>query len=66
MIPARRKLDSIVRRLPPEKLHRLIKYASDLEDEITPDDIAAIEAGKAQIARGEWVSFNELKRQNGL
>jgi phage FluMu protein gp41 len=66
MLPERRQLARIVRSLSKEKLARLLKYAEELEEELTPEDIEAIERGKAQIARGEWVSFEEVKRQNGL
>lgn len=66
MLPERKQLARIVRSLSKEKLARLLKYAEELEEELTPEDIAAIERGKAQIARGEWVSFEEVKRQNGL
>lgn len=66
MLPERRQLARIVRSLSKEKLARLLKYAEELEEEMTPEDIEAIERGKAQIARGEWVSFEEVKRQNGL
>lgn len=66
MLPERKEIVKIVRYLPKEKLVRLLKYAEDLEGELTPDDIAAIERGKAQIARGEWVSFDEIKRNNDL
>jgi len=66
MLAERRKLARIIRYLSKEKLARLIKYAEELEEELTPEDIEAIERGKAQIARGEWVSFEEVKRQNGI
>jgi hypothetical protein len=32
----------------------------------SPADLAAIEAGKAQIARGETVSWEDLRRELGL
>ena len=32
----------------------------------SPEDLAAIEEGKAQIARGETVTLEELKRELGL
>ncbi len=66
MLAERRQIVRIVRYLPKEKLARLLKYAEELEEELTPEDIEAIERGKAQIARGEWVSFEEVKRQNDL
>jgi predicted transcriptional regulator len=32
-------------------------------DEATPEEIAAIERGRAEIARGEFVTFGEIKRE---
>jgi predicted transcriptional regulator len=32
-------------------------------EEATPEEIAAIERGRADIARGEFVSFEEIKRE---
>lgn len=66
MLPERKEIVKIVRYLPKDKLVRLLKYAEDLEEELSPDDVAAIERGKAQIARGESVSWEEVKRNNGL
>jgi predicted transcriptional regulator len=31
-------------------------------EEATPEEIAAIERGRAEIARGEFVTFEEIKR----
>lgn len=31
-------------------------------EEATPEEIAAIETGRAEIARGEFVTFEEIKR----
>lgn len=44
MIPERKEIVRIVRYLPKEKLVRLLRYAEDLEDELTPADIEAIGA----------------------
>jgi predicted transcriptional regulator len=32
-------------------------------DEATPEEIAAIEKGRAEIARGDFVTFEEIKRE---
>jgi predicted transcriptional regulator len=32
-------------------------------EEATPEEIEAIERGRAEIARGEFVSFEEIKRE---
>ena len=31
-------------------------------EQVTPEEIAAIERGRAEIARGEFVTFEEIKR----
>lgn len=59
----RKELEAIIMRLPVEKLKLLLDYAHELEEELTPEEIAEIEAGKAEIARGEWVDWDELKRE---
>jgi len=51
-------------------LNKLIDLLYDREREETeyfsPEDLAAIQEGMAQIARGETVSWEELKRELGL
>jgi len=66
MLPERKEIVRIVRYLPKEKLVRLLKYAEELEDELTPEEIAAIKEGEAQIARGETISLDELRRRYDL
>ena len=63
MLAARKKMIDIIRYMPEEKLKRLIKIADEMDDELTPEEIAAIEEGKAQIARGETVSLTDVKRR---
>lgn len=41
-------------------------YEHEEPEYFSPEDLAAIEQGKAQIARGETVSWEELKRELGL
>ncbi len=42
-------------------------YGQEHEPEyFSPEDLAAIEEGKAQIARGEYVTLEELKAELGL
>lgn len=61
------ELERIIHRLPPAGLELLLKYARQLEDEdLTPDEIADIEAGKSGIARGEWVDWDDLKKELDL
>lgn len=66
MFPERRKIVRIVRCLPKEKLVRLLRYAEDLEEELTSEDVNAIDRGKAQIARGESISLDEFCRKYEL
>ena len=47
-----------------EKLIDLL-YGQEPES-FSPEDLAAIEEGKAQIARGEYVTLEELKKELGL
>lgn len=43
-------------------------YEREMEEPeyFSPEDLAAIEEGKAQIARGEYVTLEELKRELDL
>jgi len=41
-------------------------YQEHEPEYFSPEDLAAIEEGKAQIARGEYVTLEELKRELGL
>ena len=48
-------------------LEKLIDLLYGQESEyFSPEDLAAIEEGKAQIARGEYVTLEELKKELGL
>ena len=59
-----KQIEEIIRRLPVEKLEILLQLAKDIEqEELSPEDIADIEAGKAEIERGEWVKWDELKQE---
>ncbi|MGQ9533353.1 MAG: hypothetical protein ACUVTQ_11225 [Desulfotomaculales bacterium] len=67
MNPVYRELEEIIGRLPLVKLRLLLEYARVLEsEEFTPEEMADAEAGKAEIARGEWVDWDELKRELDL
>jgi hypothetical protein len=60
----RSELEKIIGRLSPDKLRLLLEYARNLEnDELTAGEFAEIEAGKAEIARGEWVDWDVLKME---
>lgn len=59
-----KQIEEIIRRLPAEKLEILLQLAKDIEqEELSPEDIADIEAGKTEIERGEWVKWDELKQE---
>lgn len=66
MSATREELEKIICRLSPDRLKLLLDYARHLEEELTPEELADIEAGKAEIARGEWVDWDDLKRELGL
>lgn len=66
MLPARRKIVRLIRYMPPEKLHRLLKFAEELDDELTPAEIDDVAAAKMEVAQGEWVSFDEIRRRENL
>ncbi|BCV22904.1 hypothetical protein [Moorella sp. Hama-1] len=67
MSAMREELEKIIHRLQAKQLKLLLAYARELEDDkLTPEDIADIEGGKAEIARGEWVDWDELKRELNL
>ncbi|HWQ40982.1 MAG TPA: hypothetical protein VN456_03000 [Desulfosporosinus sp.] len=69
MLPVRKEIVDLVRYMPIDKLYLLRDYAAVLakeEEPLTPEDVSAIEKGESQIARGEWVSFDEVKRKLGL
>jgi len=56
-----KQIEEIIQRLPVEKLEILLEIARDIEnEELSPEDIAYIEAGKTEIERGEWVSLDEF------
>ncbi|MEN6413577.1 MAG: hypothetical protein ABFC84_12610 [Veillonellales bacterium] len=63
MLAVKRKLINIIRYMPEEKLNRLVKIADEMDDELTPEEIAAIKEGEAQIARGETISLSELRKR---
>lgn len=59
-----KQIEEIIRRLPIEKLEILLQLAKDIEqEEFSQEDIADIKAGKAEIGRGEWVKWDELKQE---
>lgn len=67
MSTAIKQIEEIIKRLPAQKLELLLEIAREIEqEELSPEDIADIEAGKTEIERGEWVEWNELKRELNL
>jgi hypothetical protein len=64
------KVETIARGPRADLLNKLIDllYEREMQEEeyFSPEDLAAIEEGKAQIARGETVSWEDLKKELGL
>ncbi len=56
------QIEEIIKRLPTQKLEILLEIAKDIEQEYILD----IELGKAEIERGEWVDWDDLKRELDL
>jgi len=42
---------------------KFVLYLLDEEEGLTPEDLAAIKKGEEQIARGEVVTLDELKKE---
>ncbi|MGI6550138.1 MAG: hypothetical protein ACOX4Q_08935 [Syntrophomonadales bacterium] len=67
MATAIQKIEEIIKRLPAEKLEILLEIARDIEnEELSPQDIADIEAGQEEIERGDWVSLDDFSRQKRI
>lgn len=67
MSTAIQKIEEIIKRLPADKLEILLEIVRDIEnEELSPQDIADIETGKDEIARGDWVSLDEFSRQKRI
>jgi len=74
MSTAREELHRIIERLNEEDvkstLHLLKKVVSNYyeidEEELTTEEISAIEKGREQIAKGEYTDFEDLKKEYGL
>lgn len=67
----RAELQALVSTLSAEDAAELLDYArwlvAEYDDEpLTPADLAAVELGKAQIARGEYYTLDELRQRHGL
>ncbi len=64
------KVETIAHGPHADLLEKLIDLLYDREMEepeyFSPEDLAAIEAGKAEIARGETISWEELKKELNL
>jgi hypothetical protein len=63
------KMRAIVQGPHADLLEKFIDLLYEHEQEpeyFSPEDLAAIEAGKAQIARGETIPWEELKRELDL
>ncbi len=57
-----------LRRLAPEGLtavQGLVRALPEDAEELTPQELAEVEAGEAEIARGEWIHWEEMRRGRG-
>ncbi len=60
------ELHQLVDRLEDDEAADALDYLRSLaagEETLSPDEWAAVEAGEAQLARGEYVTLDELRRQ---
>jgi predicted transcriptional regulator len=64
------KVETIAHGPHADLLNKLVDllYEREMEEPeyFSPEDLAAIAEGKAQIARGEFVTLEELKKELGL
>ena len=57
-----------LRRLPPKGLtavQDIVRALLEDAEELTPQELAEVEAGEAEIARGEWIHWEEMRRGRG-
>ena len=58
------ELQSVISRLTDKQQKILLDIALKLEDEkVTPEELAEIEAGKAEIENGEWSDWETVKNE---
>lgn len=66
----RQHAHELLDRVPPEKVAQARLLLEDLvdddDDELTPEDIAAIELSRSQFARGETFTMEEVLADFGL
>lgn len=43
-------------------VRELVRVLLEEEEDLTPEEAADFEAGRAEIARGEWVRWEEIRR----
>jgi len=43
-------------------VHEFVRVLLEEEEDLTPEEAADFEAGRAEIARGEWVRWEEIRR----
>ncbi len=55
---------TVLEEMPQEKINILLRFAEWLseEDELTPDEMAALSKGEEQFDKGEYVFFSDIKR----
>jgi hypothetical protein len=70
----RRSLHNLIDELPETQLdaaHRMLEelrgQAVAVDDDVlSPEELAEIEEARAEIRRGEWVTLDQVKSENGL
>jgi len=65
----RDRMHELVEQIPDEQTAEAVDYLEWLlldEDEASPEELAEAKRGREQIARGEYVTLDEVKRSLGL
>ncbi len=66
----RQSLHQLIEVLPESELEEAGRILQALcgngEDVVTPENLAEIEQARAEIQRGEWVTLEQIKSENGL
>jgi len=62
-IPAARRYLEFLRQQPPDPLRRALESAPLDDEELTAEDLAAIQEGLKEKARGDVVPHEEVKRR---
>jgi hypothetical protein len=66
--PVKEQIHALVDEMTDEEAADLLDYVNMLSDpdELTSEEIAEIEDGKAEVRRGEYITLEELRRKYEL